>query len=106
MSPRRLQDMPSRRLQDVFARRLGTSKNCYAEDVFKTSSRHVLKMSSRRLQDQQMLAWMLMSPIISFCENSIIYAIFDGDLSQDLSARRRACEKNLSEMTKKLLNLC
>ena len=31
------------------------TKNCYAEDVLKTSSRHVFKTSSRRLQDQQML---------------------------------------------------
>ena len=35
-----------RRLQDVFkmpSRRLGRQKNCYAEDILKTSSRHVLK---------------------------------------------------------------
>ena len=31
-------------------------KNCHAEDVLKTFSRHVFKMSSRRLQDQQMFA--------------------------------------------------
>ena len=30
------------------------TKNCYAEDVLKTSSRHVLKTSSTRLEDQQM----------------------------------------------------
>ena len=85
MSSRRLQDMSSRRLQDVFSvtifrlpRRLEDlfktfcemssrrfqdvfktpwkTKNCYAEDVLKTSSRHVLKTSSRRLEDQQMFA--------------------------------------------------
>ena len=31
-------------------------KNCCAEDVSKTSSRHVFKTSSRRLEDQQMFA--------------------------------------------------
>ena len=32
------------------------TKNCYAEGVLKTSSRHVLKTSSRLLEDQQMFA--------------------------------------------------
>ena len=32
---------------------------------------------------------MRISPIISFSVNLIIYAIFDEDLSQDLSARKR-----------------
>ena len=84
MSSRRLQDMSSRRLQrnnfsssktssrrfarclqDVFASVqdvLETSwktKNCYTEDVLKTSSRHVFKASSRRLEDQQMFAGQL-----------------------------------------------
>ena len=36
----------------VFKRSLKT-KNCHAEDVFKTSSRHVLKMSSRCLGGKQ-----------------------------------------------------
>ena len=68
--PRRLQDVfktSSRRFQDVFARRLQESsqdvfktswktKNCYAEYVLKTSSRHVSKTSSRRFEDQQMFA--------------------------------------------------
>ena len=67
---RRLQNMSSRRLQDVFrvtifrlSRRLEDvlkmswkTKNCYAGDVLKTSSRHVLSTSSRRLEDQQMFA--------------------------------------------------
>ena len=95
---RRLQDMSSRRLQDIFSRRLQDmssrclqrnnflsskmslrrfmrslqdvfktssqdvfkmswkTKNWYAEDVLKTSSRHVLKTSLRRLEDQQMFA--------------------------------------------------
>ena len=37
-----LQDVFARRLQDVFKTSWKT-KNCYAEDVLKTSSRHVLK---------------------------------------------------------------
>ena len=48
-----------RHFQDVFANVFKTSwkmENCYAEDVLKTSSRHVLKKYSRRLQDQQMFA--------------------------------------------------
>ena len=90
MSSRRLQDMSSRRLQDMSSRRLQRNnflsskmslrrfmrslqdvfktssqdvfkmswktKNWYAEDVLKTSSRHVLKTSLRRLEDQQMFA--------------------------------------------------
>ena len=32
------------------------TENCYAEGVLKTSSRHVLKTSSRLLEDQQMFA--------------------------------------------------
>ena len=47
-------DIPSKQfvcLQDVLE-----DKKCYAEDVLKTSSRHVLKTSSRRLEDQQMFA--------------------------------------------------
>ena len=77
MSSRPLQDMSSRLLHDVFnvtifclPRRLArclqdafktylhdvfktswNTKNCYAEDVLKTSSRHVLKTSWRRLED-------------------------------------------------------
>ena len=55
----------ARCLQDVFASVqdvLETSwktKNCYTEDVLKTSSRHVFKASSRRLEDQQMFAGQL-----------------------------------------------
>ena len=74
MSWRRLQDMSSRRFQDVFSvtifclprrpqdflrnvfKTSWKTKNCYAEDVFKTSSRHVLETSWRRLEDQQMFA--------------------------------------------------
>ena len=82
MSSRRLQDMPSgslqamslRRLEDVFSvttfrlpRRLARylqnvyktswkTKHCYTGDVLKTSSRNVSKTSSRRVEDQQMLA--------------------------------------------------
>ena len=59
-SPRLLQDVFKRYLQDVFetfSRRPGRkAKNCYDEDVLKTSSRHVLKQSSRRLKDQQVFA--------------------------------------------------
>ena len=67
MSSRRLQDMPSRRLQDVFSvtifclpRRL-QDVFCYAEDVLKTFSRHILKTSWRRLQDQQMFTGNIVS---------------------------------------------
>ena len=68
MSSRRLQDVLQRRLQDlsqdVFKTSLKT-KNCYAEDVFKTSCRHVLKTSwryilktpSRRLGGKQNVYW-------------------------------------------------
>ena len=84
MSSRRLQEMSSRLLKDVFSvtifhlprhlagclqevfkslkmslqdssRRL-RRKYCYAEDVLKTSSRHILKTSWRCLEDQQILA--------------------------------------------------
>ena len=50
MSSGRLQNMFSRRLQDVLRDVFKTSwktKNCYAEDLFKTPSRHVFKTSSR-----------------------------------------------------------
>ena len=62
MSWRRLGDAFSvtifgliRHLEDVLKTSWKT-KNCYAEDVLKTSSWHALKRSSRRLQDQQMFA--------------------------------------------------
>ena len=74
LSPRHLQDVFSvttfclpRRLeyvlntsckylsQDVF-KTSWKMKNCYAEDMLKTSSRNVLKTSPRRLEDQQMFA--------------------------------------------------
>ena len=45
-------------LQDVFKTFLKT-KNCYAEEVLKTSSRHVLKTFSRRLEDRKMFAGLL-----------------------------------------------
>ena len=47
-------DIPSKHfvcLQDVFKMSWKT-KNCYAEDVLKTYSRHGLKASSRRPKDQ------------------------------------------------------
>ena len=82
MSSRRLQDMPSKRLQDMFsshleeffsittfhlARRLArclqdvfktswNTKNCYVEDL--------LKMPSRRLEDRQMFAGLILK---TFC---------------------------------------
>ena len=74
MSWRRVQDMSWRRLEDVsdvtifcLPRRLprcledvlktsARTKNCYAEDIFKTSSRQVLKTSSRYFGDKQMFA--------------------------------------------------
>ena len=72
---------PSRRFLKIFSRSLQDilnmswkTKKCYAEDVFKTSSRHflktsprhILKTSSRRLQDQQMFAGELKVWISSF----------------------------------------
>ena len=58
--PRLLQDLFKTYLQDVFITSW-TTKNCYAEDVLKTSSRHVFKTSSRRLQDQKMFAGIFLS---------------------------------------------
>ena len=52
---RRLQDVFKTCLQDVFKTSWKT-KTCYAEDVLKTSSRHVLKTFLRLLEDQQMFA--------------------------------------------------
>ena len=53
-----------RYVQDVFKASWKT-RNCYAEGTFKTSSRHVLKPSSRRLGDQNMFAWLsLLSKIL------------------------------------------
>ena len=52
-SSRYLCEMSSRPLQDVLKTSL-ERKNCYTEDVLKTSSRHVLKASSRCFEDQQM----------------------------------------------------
>ena len=81
---RRLEDVFRRRLQDVFKtfwlrpiysswpyafkdvfktfwRRIcktsWKTKNCDAEDLLKTSPRHVLKTSSRRLEDQKNVCW-------------------------------------------------
>ena len=67
---RRLQDMSSRRLEDVFSvtifrlpRRLQDVFKTYLQDVFKTSwktkncyAEDMLKTSSRRLENQQMFA--------------------------------------------------
>ena len=53
-----LQDVFKTYLQDDFKTSWKTKK-CYAEDVLKTSSRHVLKTSRRRLEDQQMFAGLL-----------------------------------------------
>ena len=46
-----------RRLEDVLKKSWKT-KNCYTEDVLKTTSRHVFRTSSRCLEDQQMFAGM------------------------------------------------
>ena len=48
----------ARCLQNVFKTSRKT-KNCHAEDVLKTSSRHVFKTSPRRLKDLQMFAWQM-----------------------------------------------
>ena len=70
--PRRLADVLQKRLEDVLTTYWKT-KNCYAEDVLKTSWRHVLKtswrhvlkmswrhvlkMSAKRLGDKQNVFW-------------------------------------------------
>ena len=41
-------------------------KNCYAEDVLNTSSRHVLRASSRRLEDQQIFSGITLNAIYFF----------------------------------------
>ena len=48
-----LQDIFKTSCEDVLKTSWKT-KICYAEDVLKTPSKHVLKTSSRRLEDQQM----------------------------------------------------
>ena len=53
MSTRRLQEVFKTYLQNVF-KRSWKIKHFYTEDVLKTSSRHVLNTSLRRLEDQQM----------------------------------------------------
>ena len=63
----RLLKMFSKCLQDVFktswkAKNYTSwkTRNCYAQDVFKASSRYVLKTSSRCLEDHQMFAWLIL----------------------------------------------
>ena len=61
-----LQDVFKTCLQDVFKTSSAQqffvfqdvlkTKNCFAEDILETSSRHVLKTSWRRLEDQQIFA--------------------------------------------------
>ena len=60
--------MSSSRLQ----RRI--TKNRYAEDVLRTSSRHVFKTSSRRLQDQQMFIGTLVSISMFFASRLIAFS--------------------------------
>ena len=82
-----------RRLEDVFARLFKTSwktKNCYAKDLLKTSSRHVLKTSWRSLWRPTNVCWDWAKkegkyatnfktelidagerPALSFCDNSL-----------------------------------
>ena len=105
LSPRHvfksLEDMSSKRLQDAFSvrifrlpRRLARclhdifktylqdvfktswkTKNCYAEDVLKTSSRQVLKTSSRRSEDQQMFALSVLYFLIFWSITSYSYLV-------------------------------
>ena len=72
MSSRRLQDMSSRRLQGILKTSWKT-KNCYAEDVLKTFSRHVLK-TSRSLLERLYLFSPFRKNMISFC--TISWVIF------------------------------
>ena len=58
--PRRLEDVFKTYLQDIFQTSWKT-KTCYTEDMLKTSSRHVLKTSSTRLEYQQMFASVLLN---------------------------------------------
>ena len=59
--PRRL----VRRFQEVF-KTCSKIKNCYAEDMLKTSPSHVLKTFSRHLEDQQMFAGMYLKYVNDF----------------------------------------
>ena len=64
---RRRQDMSSRHPEGTFKTSWKT-KNCYAEDVLKTSSRHVFKTSLRRLEDQQMFAGLNQQEQVLICQ--------------------------------------
>ena len=64
---RRRQDMSSRRPEGAFKTSWKT-KNCYAENVLKTSSRHVFKTSLRRLEDQQMFAGLNQQEQVLICQ--------------------------------------
>ena len=51
------------------------TKNCYAEGVLKTSSRHVLKTSSRRLEDvledKKLLSWRRVKDVFKTCLENV-----------------------------------
>ena len=64
---RRRQDMSSRRPEGAFKTSWKT-KNCYAENVLKTSSRHVFKTSLRRLEDQHMFAGLNQQEQVLICQ--------------------------------------
>ena len=70
MLSERVQELSSRRLEDVFSvttfcfqdvfKTSSKTKYCYAEDLLKAYSRHVMKMSSKPLEDQEMFAGYLL----------------------------------------------
>ena len=62
-TPQDVPQMSSRRFQDILEAKNYASwktRNCYAQDVFKASSGHVLKTSSRCLGDHQMFARLIL----------------------------------------------
>ena len=61
-----------RRLQDVFKMSYKT-KNCYTEDVSKTSSRHVFKTSSRRLGDKKKWGYLYLTNLNGYVSNKSIF---------------------------------
>ena len=57
-------------------------KICYAEDLLKTSSRHVLKTLSRLLEDQQMFAGIIFRQLI-VAEDQISSSTYNNTVTRD-----------------------
>ena len=68
------------------------AKNFYAEDVLKTPARHVLKTSSRRLEDQQMFAGMFdRLELKNICENPFMHIYANTNVMQGLINIGKPC---------------